>query len=169
MTWKRFREVDRATRELLSSGGSDRAIRQARIRRKLYFLTLAILIPYSVVQMLFLVSNITSQPNWNRPYDYYQLHFRTEPYPWSYIPYILTDQLDFASLNTNYIPVLTVLPLFISFGTTKEAINTYRRCLLYLGLGKVFPKLKEEYDPDAGRSHGSKASWTSRVTSVFRR
>ncbi len=112
ITCKRFRQVDRATRELLSSGGSDRAIRQARIRRKLYFLTLSILVPYFVVQMLFLFGNIMSQPNWNRPYDYNHIHSKTDPYPWGYIPFILSDQLDFASLNTNYIPVLTVLPLF---------------------------------------------------------
>ncbi|KAH8880394.1 pheromone receptor [Thozetella sp. PMI_491] len=177
LTWKRFRDVDRNNRNLLSSSGNEMAIRQARVRRKLYFLTLAILIPYSVVQFLFLASNITSQVSWSRPYNYDQIHYNpppnqwtgSSPNAWNRITFILTDELDFASQNMNYTPILTVIPLFVSFGATKEAINVYRRYLLKLGLGRIWPRLEEEYDPDISTSGTTRAAWSLKMPSILRR
>ncbi|ATY65288.1 a-pheromone receptor, partial [Cordyceps militaris] len=54
----------------------------------------------------------------------------------------------FGSLNNGYISILTAIPIFLFFGMTKDAINSYRMVLVYIGLGKVWPDLRNEYDPD---------------------
>ncbi|KAI1021249.1 hypothetical protein LB505_000088 [Fusarium chuoi] len=60
---------------------------------------------------------------------------------------------------------------------TKDAMNSYRRGLLCLGFGCLFPKLHEEYDPDrtiggssSGHSRfmGSTTSTTSSISSKIR-
>ncbi len=169
--------MDINNRNILHSSGNETAVRQARVRRKLYFLTLSILIPYFIVQFLFLVSNITSQADWSRPYNYDHIHYDpppnqwtgVAPNSWSRITFILTDQLDFASMNMSYVPILTVIPLFVSFGATKEAINTYRMYLVNIGLGRVWPKLKEEYNPDRGATGSTRSTWSLKMPSMLRR
>lgn len=63
-----------------------------------------------------------------------------------------------------YLSIATTIPIFIFFGMTKDAMNSYRVVLLFFGLGKVFPQLHEEYDPDAqilaSMSNGSHSTST---------
>ena len=68
-------------------------------------------------------------------------------------------------MNICYVPIITAIPIFVFFGMTKDAMNCYRVILLYVGLGKAFPSLYEEYNPDsralASYSNGGSNSYTT--------
>ncbi|KAK7735899.1 a-factor receptor [Cytospora paraplurivora] len=53
----------------------------------------------------------------------------------------------FTSMYVNYVAVVEVIIFYLYFGRTKDAHDMYRRYLRALGLGKVFPKLNEEWFP----------------------
>lgn len=63
--------------------------------------------------------------------------------------YLPSSQIGWMFMNICYVPIVTAIPVFIFFGMTKDAMNCYRVILLYVGLGKVFPSLYEEYNPDS--------------------
>jgi pheromone a factor receptor len=60
--------------------------------------------------------------------------------------------MTFTSLNIAYISEVGSFLVFITFGTTPEALNMFREQLLFLHLGYIFPKLREEYVPSPKRS-----------------
>jgi len=122
-------------------------------------MALCILVPYAPVELLFLIFNILEGWPWTKPYDFYQIHYGGQP-PWDTITLFRYDEVSFAEMNMNWIPVITVIVIFLFFGTGKEAINTYRRYLLAVGLGRVIPGLKTEYDPDR-RENNTTRSWGS--------
>lgn len=116
-------------------------------------MALSILIPFVPIQLLFLYYNLLALNLPLKPYDFKQIHYGNNPYPFNFISFSTSDTIGFIELNRNYVAIITVVPIFWFFGLTKEAINTYRQYLLALGLGKWFPNLNEEYDPDrTGRS-----------------
>ncbi|KAK1769176.1 pheromone A receptor-domain-containing protein [Phialemonium atrogriseum] len=153
LTWKRFREVAKSTHVAMNTNNSIMVQRHHRVRRKLYLMALSILIPFVPIQLLFLYYNLLALNLPLKPYDFKQIHYGNNPYPFNFISFSTSDTIGFIELNRNYVAIITVVPIFWFFGLTKEAINTYRQYLLALGLGTLFPNLNEEYDPDrAGRS-----------------
>lgn len=56
--------------------------------------------------------------------------------------------------------------VFAFFGFGKDAINMYRTGLLALGLGRVFPSLRQEY---RGSISGTIGSYSSKAKMVFKR
>jgi len=154
LTWKRFRDVDKATRVAMNTNNSTMAMRHNRMRRKLYFMAVAIIVPFLPIQFLFLAYNMMALPFPLKPYDFKQIHFGMNPFPFEFISFTTSDRIGFIEMNASYIAVISVAPLFWYFGLTKDAINTYRKILLSIGLGRVFPSLHEEYDPDRSRSSG---------------
>lgn len=124
------------------------ALRANRTKRKLYGMTLSILLPYTILIFIFLYRNIRSGSTWTAPYSFSAV--RNNPL-WNKVLYVTSAQAGFPRLQLNYVPILTAVPIFLFFGTTSEAINTWRRALLALGLGRVFPSLNKEYDPDRPR------------------
>lgn len=68
--------------------------------------------------------------------------------------------MSFQQLAINYIPEIAGIVLFIPFGTTIDALNAYRKALVLLGLGNLFPKLREEIKAKP-RDKGSSPSWWS--------
>jgi pheromone a factor receptor len=137
--------------------------RHQRIRRKLFFMCISILVPFFPMQMFWLYGNIMAAVATLQPYDFNKSHNRSSTF--NLVTFTTSQGVSFFEMNTNYIPILTVLPLFWFFGVTKEAVNIYRVYLLNIGLGKWFPKLHEEYDPDRTRD-GSQRSWGQQI-SVF--
>ncbi|KAF5696725.1 pheromone a factor receptor [Fusarium globosum] len=112
-----------------------------------------------------------------QPFDYDLIHNRVIPYPWSAVIFVPSNGVNFGYLNNCYIHILSAIPVVIFFGMTKDAMNSYRRGLLCLGFGCLFPKLHEEYDPDrtiggssSGHSRfmGSTTSTTSSISSKIR-
>ena len=147
---------------------SSAASRSQRAQRKLYLMTLSILVPYLPLTLAFLVMAINGLLPL-APYDFTRIHAGSEALPWSAIVFIKSTDMDFAFLNAPYVPILTAVPIFWFFGMTKEGINMYRRDLLFLGLARLFPRLREEYDPDrrrvaAGSGSGSQP-WESKLES----
>lgn len=150
----------------MNTNNSTMVLRHNRVRRKLYFMTLSIVIPFLPVQFLFLVWNVLSLDFPLKPYDFNQIHHGQNPYPFGFISFTTSDRMGFIDLNNNYPAIISVAPLFWFFGVTKEAINMYREGLLRLGLGRWFPKLHEEYDPDRSRSTRS-VSYRKRLTNMI--
>jgi pheromone a factor receptor len=127
------------------------------MRRKLYLLAVVIMVPYFPIEMLFLYSNIMNGLHNLQPYNFAKTHNSPS---FTRITYSSYAETDFVEMNHNYIAILTVIPIFWFFGVTKEAVNTYRVYGLALGLGKWFPKLHDEYDPDRTRTGPSTRSWS---------
>ncbi len=121
---------------------------------------------YALVELLFLVFNIILGWPWTKPYDFGAIHYNASP-PWSTITLYGYDDVSFAEMNMNWIPVITVFVIIVFFGTGKEAVNSYRRYLLAVGLGRLFPKLHEEYDPDKRQATSNPTSWGTQNSDKF--
>ncbi|KAL2164561.1 hypothetical protein VTH06DRAFT_3778 [Thermothelomyces fergusii] len=156
----RFRKIEKATRDIARSQGGIAAARQDRVRKKLYFMTLFCIIVNLPLIMVLLFNNIVQGAPWNLPYDFDALHFGPDPFNVYFISFTTSDRMSFTALNIAYIGEVAGIVVFIPFGTTPEALNMYREMLLYLGLGYIFPSLKEEYVPHTTRVAGSWLSWS---------
>ena len=161
----RFRQVAQNSRSALSSNRVA-LMRAQRTRRRLYLMVLAILIPFLPVVCTLAVLNIFDMGS-ILPFDYHAIHSHTSPYPWNTILFMSSEDLGFAFLNISYVCILSGIPIFIFFGLTKDAINNYRRALLVVGLGRSFPRLYQEYDPDNSAT-GDSATGSSQVLSSTR-
>lgn len=135
----RYRELRKTTRGALSSD-STASSRQNRTKRRLYLMCLVVLIPYiplnCAVAIYNLVRNLPLQP-----FDFYKIHHEAEPFPWNSIVFIPSTQTNFVYVNTKLLPIITSGIVWFFFGTTTEAMGIYRRCLLAMGLGKLFPRI----------------------------
>jgi pheromone a factor receptor len=135
------------------------------MKRRLYFLVLSIIVPFTPVSILLSVLNyINVGPL--LPFSYSAIHDHQEPYPWNTITYVTSDSLDFAVLNNAYIPILSCVPVFIFFGMTADAINDYRKCLLAVGLGCFFPKLYQEFAFDRGLYSNNSLGYSNTAVSA---
>lgn len=149
---------------VLSTTANSRATsRGRRAKRRLYFMTLAILVPYLPVLLMFFVNNVRYILPLD-PYDPGALHRgEFDGMPWNSVILFPTRALDWATLNDRYSAILTAVPVFGFFGMSKDALNLYRVFLLALGLGRVWPALREEYDPDRGGTQIGSNSGTSGI------
>ena len=164
LTWKRFREVEKTTRVALSSTGNSGATSRAhRARRRLFLMSVCIIIPYAPLQVTIAALAIKGLVPL-MPYSFDRIHDHAFPYPWDSVLFVPSYMLDFTTMYSAYIPIITIIPIFWFFGKTKDAINTYREFLIKLGLGRLFPRLNEEYDPDRRMPDGT-VSTTSRLLS----
>ncbi|KAL2188810.1 hypothetical protein L209DRAFT_801562 [Thermothelomyces heterothallicus CBS 203.75] len=161
LAFYRYRKIEKATRDIARSQGGIAAARQDRVRKKLYFMTLFCIIVVLPLIMVLLFNNIVEGAPWSLPYDFDALHFGPDPFNVYFISFTTSDRMSFVDLNVAYIGEVAGIIVFIPFGTTPEALNMYREMLLSLGLGYVFPRLKEEYVPHATRGTGSWFSWSS--------
>ncbi|KAL2022301.1 hypothetical protein VTK56DRAFT_5699 [Thermocarpiscus australiensis] len=165
LTFYRYRKIERATRDALCSDDGTTAARQNRVRVKLYFITLCCIVVALPLTMVLFVSNITMGA-WSQHYDFHALHFGPDPFNSHFIAFTTSDRMNFQDSAQSFIGELAGIAVFISFGTTTEALNMYRKCLLAIGLGFIFPKLKEEYTFAPGR--GSRFTWWASPTRSLR-
>ncbi|EPE07283.1 pheromone receptor 1 [Ophiostoma piceae UAMH 11346] len=145
--YRKFREVDVDCRAALAGTNTVAFLRRQRARRKLYFMVMCILIPYTPLTITFCAINIIGGWPWNYPADYFSNHFGG-PNPWNTIIVFGYSDVSFMTNNLGWIPVVSSFIAFIFFGTSKEAINVHRQYMLALGLGHLFPRLYTPYDPD---------------------
>ncbi|KAK3357462.1 pheromone A receptor-domain-containing protein [Lasiosphaeria hispida] len=148
VVFRRFRQIERLTREVVHSHDSVLMARQQRVRRKLYFMTLGILVFVLPVIVAMFIWNTARGAPWASSYSYNLTHFGPDPFNMYFISFTTSDLMGFGDLAVNYIPALTAIVIFFVFGTTTEALNDYRRLLLLFGMGCVFPKLHEEILPN---------------------
>ncbi|KJZ74072.1 hypothetical protein HIM_06521 [Hirsutella minnesotensis 3608] len=165
LTYIRFRQVAKTTESALSNSG--RANRRSqRTKRRLYMMVISILIPYLPLVILLAVGNVLQKPA-REPFDYDAIHNHPHPLPWSTILYAPASVIFWGMMNNCYMNVFAAIPIFIFFGTTKDAINQYRLGCLFLGLGRFFPRLKEEYDPDSGPATTGSSFGSGQTATVF--
>lgn len=124
---------------------------------------LVIVVPLTVA--LFVLNIFDGLEYWNDPYDYDLIHYGPDPFNINFISFTTSDLVRFVDMNINYIPTLTAIVIFFVFGTTTEALNDYRKMLLFFGLGYVLPRLRQEYSPDRRRS--GRRSWLSSLSKIF--
>ncbi|EGX96841.1 a-pheromone receptor PreA [Cordyceps militaris CM01] len=147
MTFFRFREVTKTTSSALSSNRAA-FLRSQRAKRRLYLMVMSILVPFLPITITLCVLNVHTI-GLLQPFNFNKIHHSNPGgIPWGAIIYVPSRLNSFGSLNNGYISILTAIPIFLFFGMTKDAINSYRMVLLYIGLGKVWPDLRNEYDPD---------------------
>ncbi|KAM7199822.1 pheromone receptor 1 [Rhypophila sp. PSN 637] len=162
VAFRRVREIHQASNSVMHFRDSAQLARQRRVKRKLYFLSFSVLLVVLPLVGFFFVANILEGMPWTEPYDFKRTHFGPSPNNIYTITFTTTNKMSFGDLNFNYIPILSGIAVFISFGTTTEAYNEYRKCLLFLGLGTFFPKLHDEYKPTPPST--MKKSWWSSFT-----
>ncbi|KAK4157238.1 pheromone A receptor-domain-containing protein [Chaetomidium leptoderma] len=161
LTFYRYWKIEKVTRDVTRSHDGIAAARQERVRKKLYFIALVCIIIVLPLIMTIMFINIVEGAPWGLPYDFDALHFGPDPFNQYFISFTTSNELSFYIMNIAFIGELAGIFVFIPFGTTPEALNMYRELLLAVGMGHVFPKLKEEYVPRAKR--GSGFSWGSLV------
>ncbi|RCI11568.1 hypothetical protein L249_7253 [Ophiocordyceps polyrhachis-furcata BCC 54312] len=145
LAYHRFRQIAKMTEAALSN--SLRASRRSnRTRRRLYLMVMSILLPYLPLVVAVAVANVLEKPP-NEPFNFDAVHNHAQP-PWSVVLFFPSSEISWINLNNCYISVIVAVPIFLSFGTTKEAVNEYRVALLCVGLGYIIPSLRREYDPD---------------------
>lgn len=168
LTFMRFREVAKLTSSAHSNNRLAQ-IRAQRTRRRLYLMVLSILLPFLPIVITLAVLNIRgSLPL--RPFNYSEIHDHVVPYKWNTILLLPSESFDFAYTNMAYIPILAAIPVFMFFGMTKDAMNTYRRGFLSAGLGNIFPSLHQEYDPVRAAyasAYGSRVTTSSAYVSII--
>ncbi|KAF3075524.1 Pheromone a factor receptor [Trichoderma lentiforme] len=163
----RFRQITKSTQSALSSNPLAH-VRNQRARRRLYLMVISILIPFlPVILALATINIVNTLPL--EPFDFKAIHSNERSVPWNTIMYLPSSQIGWMFTNICYVPIVTAIPVFVFFGMTKDAMNCYRVILLYVGLGKVFPSLYEEYNPDsralASMSNGCSNSNTASTRS----
>ncbi|VBB86891.1 Putative pheromone receptor [Podospora comata] len=168
LTFYRYRLIMRASNKVMQSRDSVAAARQSRVRKKLYFLTLTVIVVVLPLTLIFFVRNLKVGSPWDLSYDFASFHYGPNPFNQWFVSFTTSEYMNFQQLSISFIPEVTGILLFIPFGTTPEALNSYRRGLLFLGLGYIFPKLREEIplypSPSSSRGNStsnSRASWWS--------
>lgn len=127
-------------------------------------MVISILVPFlPIIITLAVINFMAAFPL--QPFDYHLIHNQPFPNMWSNIIFLPSNGVPFVYMNSCYITILATIPVFIFFGTTKDAMNSYRLVLLFIGLGYIFPKLHEEYDPDRD-AYGSSSGNTHLMTST---
>ncbi|PHH87923.1 hypothetical protein CDD83_8238 [Cordyceps sp. RAO-2017] len=156
LTYFRFRQIAKTTESALSS--DRRASRRSqRTKRRLYMMVTSILVPYLPLVIAVAVGNVLERPP-REPYSFDAVHHRAAPLPWHVVLFSPSSEIGWASLNNCYVNVLVALPIFLFFGTTTDAVNEYRAAALFLRLGRLFPGLETEYDPDRTTSSAGATS-----------
>lgn len=158
LTYQRFREVTKTTQSALMSSRVAHQ-RSQRTRRRLYMMVISILVPFLPIVMALSIMNILEMHGL-KAYSYDEVHHHARPVPWDTIMFFTSAQINWTYMNNCYIPIATALPIFIFFGMTKDAINQYRVVGLFFGLGRLFPGLKDQYDPDRALQAGQFTSST---------
>lgn len=132
-------------------------------------MTLVCIVVVLPLVMVLLFVNIAVGAPWTLPYDFDLLHFGPDPFNDAFISFTTTDRMAFTTLNLGYVAELSGIAVFFPFGTTPEALNMYRAMLLGVGLGAVFPKLKDEYvprPPKQSAGTGWVISWNSLTSTL---
>ncbi|KAI0007801.1 pheromone A receptor-domain-containing protein [Xylariaceae sp. FL0662B] len=167
LSWKRYRAISKTTREALKANTAASA-RANRTRLRLYNMSLSILCVYLPVTVYMTVSNIQYLATFTyAPYDYAQIHWgNRDLYPWDAVLFVPSWGASTLSLNRPWVPIATTVVIVAFFGTTRDALDMYRRHAVALGLGCCFPALREPYDPDKPRaeSGGTQHSWVALLT-----
>ncbi|TDZ74402.1 Pheromone a factor receptor [Colletotrichum trifolii] len=135
LTWKRYTDIEKTTRIAILSNTSA-ATRAERRRRRLFLMTACVLVPYIPVVCALSYFQIRSILPL-RHYDFYEIHDRANPLPWNSIVLHTRNRLTFLDLYSNYLQVLTTVPIFFFFGCTNKTKATLRHHMTRLRLDQL--------------------------------
>lgn len=121
---------------------------------KLFVFSVILLLVYTPVTIYFLFIDVNIE--W-LPYSWSAIH----PPDWNNITYL--PSLGPKTFD-RWIPIFTAFLVFIFFGMGGDAMDLYRKALLKLGLGRIFPSLKSPRQP----SNSDDNTWASRWSIVSR-
>jgi pheromone a factor receptor len=111
-------------------------------------MVLSILVPFLPIIFTLCALNVLALENLE-PFNFGTIHGdEGAMIHWASVTLLPSRVIDFGSLNNAYISIITAIPIFIFFGMTKDAMNSYRMVLLFCDFGKLWPSLYNEYDPD---------------------
>jgi len=113
-------------------------------------MTFLILAPYLAITLTYFAANLASLKEGMLAFSWEEIHGQD----WGSVVRFPSQATDWATLYADYIPIVTSLPVMLCFGFTKDAVNEYRRALVWVGLGRWWPGLRTEWDPDRGSSAG---------------
>ncbi|KAI0444942.1 pheromone A receptor-domain-containing protein [Xylaria telfairii] len=137
--WRRYHAITKQAQGVLHSDG-EASIRANRTRRRLYNMSLSILVVYVPIMMYFLVCNIKDTLSSYRAYDYYRMHWSATPYSWETILFVPSWIIPSDVMNQPWIPIATTVVIVVFFGMTMEARQIYREYAEYVKLQTWFRK-----------------------------
>ncbi|KAI1754235.1 pheromone A receptor-domain-containing protein [Xylaria castorea] len=155
LLWKRYHAITKQAQGVLKSDG-EASIRANRTRRRLYQMSLSILVVYVPVMMYFLVCNIKDTLSSYRSYDYNRMHWSATPYPWRTILFVPSWIIPSDIMNQPWISIATAVVILAFFGMTMEARQIYRQYAGSIPLQNYFQKLmrKKGQNPRPGNGSG---------------
>ncbi|KAI0857412.1 pheromone A receptor-domain-containing protein [Xylaria cubensis] len=147
LLWRRYHAITKQAQGILKSDG-EASIRANRTRRRLYNMSLSILVVYVPIMIYFLVCNIKDTLPSYKAYDYNRMHWSATPYPWETILFVPSWIIPSDVINQPWISIATTVVIMAFFGMTIEARQIYRQYAGYLRLQTCFQKLKWKRDQD---------------------
>ncbi|KAI0554086.1 pheromone A receptor-domain-containing protein [Xylaria curta] len=154
LLWRRYHAITKQAQGILKSDG-EASIRANRTRRRLYNMSLSILVVYVPIMIYFLICNVKDTLSSYKAYDYNRMHWSATPYPWETILFVPSWIIPSDVMNQPWISIATTVVIVAFFGMTMEARQIYRQYAGYLRLQICFQKLKWKKDQDHSPSDGS--------------
>ncbi|KAK6585684.1 hypothetical protein PZA11_002411 [Diplocarpon coronariae] len=143
----RLRRHRQTISEALTSTGSGLPPRKFV---KLVLISMSLIVIYLPVQAVFIWY---ATPTTLVPYSWARIH---NPATWDPILFIHTE--DQSSLQWNgWAGIAMALMMFLYFGFNDDAVDTYRKWLVYCGAGRIWPSLTMSREQRRGRAGGSAA------------
>ncbi|KAI1169534.1 GPCR fungal pheromone mating factor [Nemania sp. FL0916] len=140
LIWWRYRKIAKQSREFMISG-TEVSIRAARTRRRLYNMTLSILVVYLPVMIYYLVFSVRDTSG-THPYNFRKLHDSANPYPWDAILFVPSWIIPTTVMNQPWVVIATSVAIVFFFGTTAEAKQMYMEYAENIGLAGCLQILK---------------------------
>ncbi|KAI0190281.1 pheromone A receptor-domain-containing protein [Xylaria flabelliformis] len=147
LLWRRYHAITKQAQGILKSDG-EASMRANRTRRRLYNMSLSILVVYVPIMIYFLVCNIKDTLPSYKAYDYNRMHWSATPYPWETILFVPSWIIPSDVINQPWISIATTVVIVAFFGMTMEARQIYRQYAGYLRLQTCLQKLKWKKDQD---------------------
>ncbi|KAI1828271.1 GPCR fungal pheromone mating factor [Xylaria intraflava] len=160
LLWKRYDAITKQTRSVLKSN-SEASVRANRTRRRLYRMSLSILVVYLPVMLYYVVFNIKDTLSSYKAYDFHRIRESASPYPWGTILFVPSWIIPSLIMNQPWIPIATSVAIVSFFGTTVEAQEIYWRYAKSVGIEPFLRKLqwkKNRATDQADESTGTRVS-----------
>ncbi|KAI8963978.1 pheromone A receptor-domain-containing protein [Daldinia sp. FL1419] len=126
------------------------AARHVRLRRRLYNVTASVMLVYTPVSFILLAQNIQKAVQAPpKPYDFGAIHGPGNAYLWDLVTFVPSWDLDWLVMNQPWFAILTTVVIVAFFGTSEECWPVYRGCMLWLGLGRCIPNLRQQNVPNS--------------------
>lgn len=80
-------------------------------------------------------------------YDFRHIHNDANPYPWDSVTFVPSWDLEWLETNQPWFAILTTVTIIGFFGTSEDCFPVYRGYMVWLGLGRCFPRIRKQETP----------------------